>query len=56
MRGSSSGSSPFSSCMMCFFLDLEEVLTGGSLRSFSNFSSASVGEVSFANLSPSYLG
>ena len=32
--GSSSGSSSSSSWMMCFFLSLENVLTGGSSRSF----------------------
>ena len=53
MGGSFVGLSSSSSCMMCFFLDLEEVLTGGSSHSFSKSSSVSVGELSVANLSPS---
>ena len=42
--------------MMCFFLGLEEVLTGGSSRSFSDSYFASVGELSVADLSPSSSG
>lgn len=37
---------------MCFFLGLEKVLIGGSSYSFSYSSSASVGELSVASLSP----
>ena len=53
MGGSSSCSFSSSSWIMCFFLVLEEVLTGGSSRSFSESSSASVGELSIAHLSHS---
>ena len=53
--GSSAGSSS-SSWMMCFFLDLEEVLTGGSSGSFSGSSFASVGELSVADLASSSSG
>ena len=56
MRGSSSGSSSSSSLIMCLFLLLEWVLMNGSSRSFSDSSSASVGESSVADSSPSSSG
>ena len=55
-KGGSSTSSSSSFCVMCFFLDLEEVLTRGSSSSFSRSSSASVGELSIADLTSSFSG
>ena len=52
MRGSSIGSSS-SSCMMCVFLDLEEVLTRGSSSSFSGSFYVSIGELSIVDLTSS---
>ena len=56
IRGFSTGSFSSSSCMMCFFLDLKGVLTGGSSSSFSGSSSSSVRELSVADLTSSSLG
>ena len=56
MGGSFLGSFCSSSWMICLFLVLEEVLIGGSSRSFSESSSAYVGELSVADLSHSSSG
>ena len=55
MGGSSAGSS-FSSLMMCFFLNLEDILFWGSLSSFSGSSSAFVSELSVVDLTTSASG
>ena len=41
--------------MMCFFLDLKEVLAEGSSSSFSCFSSSSIGELSVVDWTPCSL-
>ena len=56
MKGSSSGLLSSSSWIMCLFLVLEDVLTGGSSRAFSKSFYTSVGEMSVTDLSPSSSG